>query len=152
MPLEFLDMPTRDPKIKATRAATPPLALLDPSSLSVLCGVLREHRKRGCPARNTLTGHPLRSVCDRRTTAEPLAAEENRSLVPALARYRLETVQSFFKRYVLDFGALNRDHHAPLLFVHHIDGAHTQTGCQHAVVAGGCVTLLIINFLLLKEM
>ena len=82
------------------------------------------------------------AFCDRRTTAEPLAAEENRSLVPALARYRLETVQSLLKGNVLDFGALNRDHHAPLLFVHHIDGAHTQTGCQHAVVAGGCAAAL----------
>ena len=26
--------------------------------------------------------------------------------------------------------------------MHHIDGAHTQTGCQHAVVAGGCAATL----------
>ena len=71
-----------------------------------------------------------------------LAAEEDGCFFPAFLRYGLQAVQCLFEGYVLDFGALHGDHLAPLLLCDHIDCAHAEAGCEHAVVAGGCATAL----------
>ncbi len=74
--------------------------------------------------------------------AELAGCSRGQLLLPNVLRVRTsQTVQCLFKGYVLDLGALNET--MPLLLLSdHVDCAHAQAGCEHAVVAGGCATAL----------